>query len=141
VPPTVKPDPRFGLLAFSSNRHGNSEIYSVRLSGGNPKRLTNNSVDDWLPDWTPDGERIAFTSNRTGSYDLWSMGASGTGPAPLVATGAWDDYARWAPGGRKLGFSTTAVTQGVPNSEIHVRQANGNLVQLTHSTAEDQWPD
>ena len=140
-PATVKPDPRFGRLAFSSNRHGNNEIYSVRLAGGNPKRLTNNSADDWLPDWTPDGERIAFTSNRTGSYDLWSMGASGNGPAPLVATGAWDDYARWAPGGRKLGFSTTAVTQAVPNSEIHVRQANGNLVQLTHSTAEDQWPD
>jgi serine/threonine protein kinase len=141
LPPAAGPDPRFGRLAFSSNRHGNNEVYSVRLAGGKPKRLTNNSADDWLPDWAPDGQRISFTSNRTGSYDLWSIDASGNGLAQLVGTGAWDDYPCWAPDGRKLGFSTTAVTQGVPNSEIHARQANGNLVQLTRSTAEDQWPD
>ena len=95
----------FGRLAFSSNRHGNNEIYVVRLAGGNPQRVTSNAADDWLPDWSPDGSRIAFTSNRTGGYDLWAMDDSGGGLAPMVSTSAWDDYARWAPGGVRLACS------------------------------------
>ncbi|MGD2206889.1 MAG: hypothetical protein PVH17_08930, partial [Anaerolineae bacterium] len=144
IPPTKPPDAKFGRLAFTSNRHGNHEIYVVNLAGGNPVRLTNNSANDWLPDWSPGGQgaaRIAFTSNRTGSHDLWVMNADGSGQVPLVTTEAWDDYARWAPGGSRLAFSTTALTQGAPNSEIHIRRPNGQLVRRTTTVAEDQWPD
>jgi Tol biopolymer transport system component len=140
-PPTPVPAPRFGRLAFSSNRDGNPEIYAVNLAGGDPVRLTNTNTNDWLPDWSPDGRRIAFTSNRTGSYDLWVTNDDGSGQALWVATGAWDEYARWAPDGQRLSLSTTATTQGVPNSEIFVRQPNGSLQQITFSPAEDQWAD
>jgi serine/threonine protein kinase len=142
VPPTSPPSSFTGRLAFSSNRDGgNPEIYVVNLSGGSPKRLTNNNANDWLPDWSPDGTRIAFTSNRAGGYDTWVMNANGSGQAAIVSTDAWDDYPRWAPDGQRLALATTAVTQGVPNSEIFVRRADGSLVQRTSSTAEDQWPD
>jgi serine/threonine protein kinase len=141
IPPTPVPSGPSGRLAFTSNRFGNPEIYVVNLPSGSPQRLTNNSANDWLPDWSPDGKRIAFTSNRNGGYDLWVMNADGSGATAVVATDAWDDYARWAPDGQRLAFSTTALTQGVANSEIHVRLADGRLVQRTSSTAEDQWPD
>jgi serine/threonine protein kinase len=144
VPPTQTPSPppaRFGRLAFSSNRDGNPEIYVVNLAGGNPVRLTRNSANDWLPDWSPDGTKIAFTSHRTGSYDLWVMRADGSAQTSWVATGAWDEYARWAPDGQRISLSTTADTQGVPNSEIFVRRSNGTLQQVTQSTAENQWSD
>ncbi len=140
-PPTEPPDGPTGRLAFTSNRHGNPEIYVVSLPGGSPQRLTNNNANDWLPDWSPDGQRIAFTSNRSGSYDIWVMNASGGGQTAWITTDAWDDYPRWAPDGQRLAFSTTALTQGVANSEIHVRQTNGQLAQRTSTTAEDQWPD
>ncbi len=141
LPPTASTAAHFGRLAFSSNRDGNPEIYAVSLAGGSPVRLTNSNANDWLPDWSPDGRKIAFTSHRTGSYDLWIMNDDGNGQAPWVTTGAWDEYARWAPDGQRLSLSTTATTQGVPNSEIFVRQANGSLQQITYNTAEDQWAD
>jgi serine/threonine protein kinase/Tol biopolymer transport system component len=145
VPPTKTPGPTSGRLAFTSKRDGNPEIYVVDLAGGSPVRLTNNQANDWLPDWAPDGaagaSRIAFTSNRQGGYDLWAMAGDGSGALALVTTDAWDDYARWAPDGRQLALSTTSLTQGVANSEIFVRRADGQLVQRTSSTAEDQWPD
>jgi TolB protein len=142
VPPTRPAGAGFGRLAFSSNRHGNPEIYVVNLAGGEPRRLTNSNANDWLPDWSPDGTRIAFTSNRRqGSYDLWGMDGSGGGLKSLVTTDAWDEYARWAPDGRRLALSTTALTQGIANSEIFVRRPEGSLQQRTNSTAEDQWPD
>ena len=141
TPPPPAPPARFGRLAFSSNRDGNPEIYLLSLEGGTPVRLTQNNANDWLPDWSPDGTTITFTSYRTGSYDLWAMRADGSGQSPLVATGSWDDYPRWAPDGQRLSLSTTAETQGVPNSEIFVRRPNGSLQQVTQSTAEDQWAD
>jgi serine/threonine protein kinase len=140
-PTTAVPGVHAGRLAFSSNREGNPEIYVVNLDGGSPVRLTRNNANDWLPDWSPDGTRIAFTSNRNGSYDLWVMNADGSGQTAIVATNAWDDYARWAPDGKRLALSTTAQTQGVANSEIHVRQADGRIVQRTTTVTEDQWPD
>jgi serine/threonine protein kinase len=136
-PPAPVPAARFGRLAFTSNRDGNPEIYLAELDNGSVRRLTENPANDWLPDWSPDGSRIAFTSHRQGGYDLWSMNSSGGGLTLLVATGAWDDYARWDAGGRRLAFSTTADN----NSEIHVRQANGSVVRLTYTGAENQWPD
>jgi serine/threonine protein kinase len=131
----------FGRLAFTSNRDGDPEIFVIDLATGQTSKLTKNNANDWLPDWSPDGSRLAFTSARTGSYDLWVMNGDGSGQSPWVTTGAWDEYARWAPDGQRLSLSTTANTQGVPNSEIFVRQANGNLTQITFSTAEDQWAD
>jgi serine/threonine protein kinase len=141
VPPPTASGIRSGRLAFTSNRDGNPEIHVVDLASGSLARLTNNNADDWLPHWSPDGNKIAFTSNRTGSYDLWMMNADGSGQAALVTTNAWDDYPRWAPDGQRLALATTARTQGVDNSEIFVRLANGQLRQRTSSTAEDQWPD
>jgi Tol biopolymer transport system component len=146
LPPSDTPHPppptaRFGRLAFSSNRQGNPEIYVLNLEGGSPIRLTNTDAIDWLPDWSPDGRRIAFTSNRTGGYDLWVMESDGSGQTAWVTTPAWDDYPRWAPDGQRLSFSTTALTQGVPNSEIFVRQGNGNHSRITHSPPENQWAD
>ena len=144
APPTDTPPPQppaFGRLAFSSNRHGNPEIYVVDLAGGSPVRLTQNNANDWLPDWSADGTKITFTSYRTGSYDLWVMRADGSAQTSWVATGAWDDYPRWAPDGERISLSTTAETEGVANSEIFVRRLNGSLQQVTYSVAEDQWAD
>jgi serine/threonine protein kinase/Tol biopolymer transport system component len=141
LPPTPAPATHSGRLAFTSNRDGNPEIYVLNLGNGNLARLTNNNANDWLPDWAPNGSQIAFTSNRSGSYDLWVMNADGGGQTAIVTTAAWDDYARWAPDGKRLAFSTTALTGGVANSEIHVRLANGQLARRTSTTAEDQWPD
>jgi eukaryotic-like serine/threonine-protein kinase len=139
--PPPPPSAAFGRLAFASNRDGNREIYVVDLASGNVRRLTNNAAVDYLPDWSPDGSSIAFTSSRTGSYDLWTMNADGSNQQPAVTTSAWDDYPRWSPNGRRLALSTTAVTDGVPNSEIFVWSADSGLTQVTHTAMEDQWPD
>ncbi len=140
VPPPP-PSARFGRLAFTSRRDGNPEIYVANLADGGVRRLTANNADDWLPDWSPDGQRLAFTSSRSGGYDLWTMRADGGEQIPLVATSAWDDYPRWAPDGQQLALASTAITQGIPNSEIFVRLADGSLVQRTQTPLEDQWPD
>ena len=53
-----------GKIAFISDRDGNREIYVMNADGTNQVRLTNNSVVDDHPTWSPDGTKIAFVSQR-----------------------------------------------------------------------------
>jgi len=42
----------------------NRDIYTMKLDGSNPVRLTTNSANDTNPSYSPDGEKIAFISGR-----------------------------------------------------------------------------
>jgi Tol biopolymer transport system component len=50
--PTWSPDGK--KIAFASDRDGDLEIYRMRATdGANPVNLTNNSTQDFDPDWQP----------------------------------------------------------------------------------------
>ncbi|MDP3042644.1 MAG: hypothetical protein Q8N62_08010 [Candidatus Omnitrophota bacterium] len=62
-----------GKIVFSSDLHGDSEIYIMNLNGTELRRLTRHSIfgttpDTWITDarssFSPDGENIVFDSNR-----------------------------------------------------------------------------
>jgi hypothetical protein len=40
-------------IAFSSNRDGDYEIWRMNADGSNPMKVTDNSVDDFAPNWQP----------------------------------------------------------------------------------------
>jgi len=70
--PVFSPDGK--TLAFIRRRaSSNRELYVVPVSGGEPKRLTNDSrMIDALA-WTPDSREIVFASNRDGAHRLWRI--------------------------------------------------------------------
>lgn len=49
--PAISPDGK--IIAFSSNRDGNWEIYLMRVDGTAQRRFTFNNVDDLAPSWSP----------------------------------------------------------------------------------------
>lgn len=62
-----------GKMVFSSDLHGDNEIYTMNLNGSELKRLTwysafgptfDTRVSDYRPSFSPDGENIIFDSNR-----------------------------------------------------------------------------
>jgi LysM repeat protein len=74
-------------VAFMSSRDGNWEVYAVNMDGGGVKRLTNNTSQDGLPTWSPDGRSIAFVSNRSGAWAIWAMNPDGSNQRKLFDLG------------------------------------------------------
>lgn len=61
---------RAGALAYSSNRMGDYEIYSL-ASGSKPVRWTDSVGLDGHPTWSPRGDALIFHSMRGGKLNLW----------------------------------------------------------------------
>ncbi len=95
-----------GLIAFTSNRDGNYEIYTMNPDGSNPTNLTNNPAEDSLPDWSPDGTKILFCSERDGNNEIYVMNADGSNPTNLTNNPGEDLEPAWSPDGTKIAFES-----------------------------------
>ena len=60
--PKLSPDGT--LIAFSAEYAGNTDVYTVPVGGGQPKRLTWHPTADMVQGWTPDGKAVMFASPR-----------------------------------------------------------------------------
>ena len=121
-----------GLVVFSSDRPGNSEIYVMRQDGSNPTRVTNNSFGDFDPAWSPDGSKIAFVSNRGGNLDIYVMNADGTEQVRLTTDPNFDRRPSWSPDGTKILFDSTRIPSGV-----YVMDADGSGETLLTANGSD----
>ncbi|MDQ3515943.1 MAG: hypothetical protein M3403_04125, partial [Gemmatimonadota bacterium] len=65
--------PNGDQLAFTSDRDGDAEIYSVELGTDALRRLTFNSAQDDRAAFSPDGDFIAFESTREGRVSVYAM--------------------------------------------------------------------
>ena len=66
------------LIAFTSNRDGDYEIYTIRPDGTGLTRLTSSSGSDAHAAWSPDGKWIAFRAGVAGSRTKWRAAAAGS---------------------------------------------------------------
>ena len=68
--PVVSPDGQ--TVAFSGEYDGNTDVFTVPLSGGVPRRVTYHPSADVPVAWTPDGSQIVFRSDRQ-SYSRYTQ--------------------------------------------------------------------
>ena len=115
----------------------NAEIYTVRSDGTGLVYLTNNSVEDTDPAWSPDGTRIAFTSTRDGPHAIYVMNENGSNVNRLTPV-TWDSFRpAWSPDGSRIAF----VSARNGNTDVYVMKADGTGEQrLTTHQALDSDP-
>ena len=100
-----------GRIAFGSDRDGESEIYVMDGDTSNLTNLTNNPDADFMPAWSPDGNKIAFTSDRDGNTEIYVMDADGSNLANLTNNPASDDEPTWSrTGARSPSHLTVTAT-------------------------------
>jgi len=125
-------------IVFVSDRDGDAEIFVMHQDGSNLHQVTNNSVGDRHPSWSPDGSRIVFTRDGHGVYpDIYLMDADGRNQQPLIDHHASDMWPAWSPAGEWIAFQTNRDG----NWDIYLVRSDGsNLYRLTSHPADDQMP-
>lgn len=127
------------LIAFSTNRDGNNELYTVRPNGAGLRRLTNNPGIDCSPSWSPDGAKVAFMSDRTGLPAVYVMNADGSDQHRLTSLpGTYEDSPSWSPRGDRIAF---VIRTGNVGADIATASPTGeDVVMLTAGEGANEDP-
>jgi len=104
--PRFSPDGR--MIAFSSNRFGNNDVFVVPATGGTPKQLTFFSGGDDVVGWTRDSRNVLFRSSHgdgvfPGVATLYEVPATGGAETALPLD--WGYFGGFSPDGKSLVFN------------------------------------
>jgi len=96
--------PDGATLAFTGERDGNFDIYSIPAVGGDETRLTKAEGLDDGPEYSPGGQYIYFNSERTGSMQIWRMKSDGSAQEQVLSDETNDWFPHISPDGKWMVF-------------------------------------
>jgi Tol biopolymer transport system component len=103
------------MLAISSsatlpNGRSGSTVYTVPVTGGTPKAITQDVPSYWHG-WSPDGKTLVFCAERNGDYDVWGIPSGGGKEFQLTNAKGLDDGPEYARDGKKIYFNSVRSGQ------------------------------
>jgi TolB protein len=119
------------LIAFTSDRGGTPQIYTMDGDGGSVTRVTNGIGEAHNPAWSADGGHIAFAWTQgyaPGNLNIFIIDVANGSYVQLTSGAGKNENPTWAPDGRHIAFSSTRTGR----EQIWSMLADGSdLKQLT----------
>lgn len=116
------------------------ELYVMDLETHEETQITNNTVLDGHPDWSPDNTKIVYASfqdsqgNPAGVADLFVVDLNGSLIQRLTDNKWEDNDPEWSPDGTMIVFKSTRDTQTSAREEIYVMDSTGDNVRRLTTT-------
>jgi Tol biopolymer transport system component len=105
-----------GLIIFTANPTGSSQIYTINPDGTDMVQVTNlahTTQEGLQPIFSPDGRRILFSYGAgSAGPNLYVINADGTGLTQLTFDGV-SSAGRWSPDASRIVFARTSTLTGV----------------------------
>ena len=115
-----------------------SVIYTVPITGGEPKRITAHGPS-YLHGWSPDGRHLVYTAMRNGDFDIYRIaadgGADGSEEIQLTTAPGLDDGPEYTPDGQTIYFNS--VRSGL--MQIWRMNADGSNQQQVTNDEYNNW--
>ena len=133
-PPAPVPAQEGPIIAFTSSRDGNEEIYKMNEDGSNQTNLTNNAASDTQAAVSPDGTKIAFVRRDNEATDtkeeIYMMDAdTGDNQENVTKNPAYDGQPSFQPDGSTIAFTTDRDG----NNEIYIVDTHGTYMSFNYT--------
>lgn len=69
-----------------SENKGNTDMYTIAVTGGEPKLIAGSSDNESSPAWSADSKKIYFLNDKGGANNLWCMNSDGSGAKQITST-------------------------------------------------------
>lgn len=126
-----------GLVAFSSNRTGNYDIFVMRPDGSGQTRLTATPGNEVGPALSPDGRAVAFTSDCHGNEDVFVASLDGKSLKRITSSPENESAPDWSPDGGTIAYKSEV--DGV--AHIYLADSDGaNPRRLTSNDFPESAP-
>jgi tricorn protease len=136
-------------IAFSSNRDGNDDVFSVPVTGGEPTKHTWYNANDIVMDVAPDGEHILFRSFREAhGIDLYEVDTHGGLERALTKDTSRNLEARYSPDGKSIVVARGIFDwlrrgyHGSADTDLYVMDRDGSNMRWVENGYDgiDYWP-
>jgi hypothetical protein len=130
----ISPDGHLLAISDQSQEEHRSLVYVLPITGGTPKRLTQNSPSYWHG-WSPDGKTLAFVGERNGNFDIYAIPVTGGEEKRLTTAPGLDDGPDYSPDGKYIYFNSERTGQ----MQIWRMRADGSEQEQVTSDEHNNW--
>lgn len=125
-----------GISHHLQEAGGQSVIYTLPATGGEPTRVTANAPS-YLHGWSPDGRHLIYTGQRDGEFDIYRIPVEGGDEVRLTTAQGLDDGSEYSPDGKFIYFNSSRTG----TMQVWRMKPDGTgQEQLTHDELNDWFP-
>jgi Tol biopolymer transport system component len=101
----IAPDGVHVAVDLGTDRLVARDVWVLNPGGAAPTRVTFGGSDDWIPFWSPDGQKVAFMSYRNGVGDLFVKAFNSAAPEqPLLVSEEQKTPGDWSADGKYVAY-------------------------------------
>lgn len=119
-----------------------TSIYSVPVTGGEPKNLTGGIASCYNPRFSADGKKIGFLSLESGTSQIWEMDLDGTNKKQASKTETDISAFEYAPSGNAVWYlADVKIDSTTQDKYPDLPEASGRVITDLMYRHWDSWHD